>query len=529
MNKISIRKFIATLGASALIVGGTLTLIPSANAATPTVATTAGKLTNGAAYTMKVPSNFNGIFFIWNHGFRPSYDYPTYKAPTGVEELSPFSVNGNKDVTAEMLKAGYGVASYDRASTGGLHGWNTADGVVMLNDMVDTARAKVTNIKKVVVYGSSGAAPVINQFIEKYPDKADAVGLMAGLTTPSAALQSLCDYFYLLSVFADPTIKGCAAFGVAKGPAGHMAALGEFAKAGALLSAWSKDLGAKPLAYPAPLAASGIPQRSALLLAGLIVGIPTKSAHMDGISTSAVVAEHSINATVAILENSQDALGTGTLAGQAIGEITGAGFYDNTKTNWFALLSAADSGRYNLGLSGDDAITGMLGVLSMMPRIKGDPAAMAKFAALDKINYTSDKPTILLSNEADRLVFAGNSALYVSNATASYKARLAKYKAGTGTKPVWNTLALYALTPETYTKYTDAGLPDFTAPVAISGVGHQSFTQAQMMGWVKLLAQSAKTGKAPSKAFVGSSIFAKVDPNLNTDPNYLPNLLKYKS
>jgi hypothetical protein len=119
--------------------------------------------------------------------------------------------------------------------------------------------------------------------------------------------------------------------------------------------------------------------------------------------------------------------------------------------------------------------------------------------------------------------------LYVDNARASYKARLAKYKAGTGTKPVWNTLALYALTPETYTKYTDAGFPDFTAPVAASGVGHQSFTQAQMMGWVKLLAQSAKTGKAPSQKFVASSIFAKIDPNLNTDPDFLPTLLKYKS
>ena len=523
------RKFIATLGATALIVGGTVTLIPSANAADPVVVTTSGKLTNGAAYTMKVPARFNGIFFIWNHGFRPSYDYPTYKAPTGVEELTPYSVNRKADVAAEMLKAGYGIASYDRASTGGLHGWNTTDGVEMLKDMVDTARAKYTNIKKVVVYGSSGATPVINQFIEKYPDKADAVGLLAGLSATSASIQSACDYFYLLSVFADPTIKGCAAFGVAKGPAGHMASLGEFAKAGALLSAWSKDLGAKPLAYPAPLAAAGIPQRSALLLAGLMVGIPTKSSHMDGISTSAVIAEHSINATVAILENSQDALGTGTFAGQAIGEIVGPGFYDNTKTDWSALLSDADAGRFNLGLSGDDAIAGMLGVLRLVPRVKGDPVAVAKFKALDAINYTSDKPTILLSNEADRLVFAGNSALYVENARASYKARLAKYKAGTGTKPMWNTFAMYALTPEIYTKFSDAGLPDLTGPVAESGVGHQSFTTAQMMGWVKLLAQSAKTGKAPSQKFVASSIFAKIDPNLNTDPDYLPNLLKYKS
>jgi len=523
------RKFIATLGATALIVGGTVTLIPSANAAAPVVETTSGKLTNGAAYTMKVPARFNGIFFIWNHGFRPSYDYPTYKAPTGVEELTPYSVNRKADVAAEMLKAGYGIASYDRASTGGLHGWNTTDGVEMLKDMVDTARAKYTNIKKVVVYGSSGATPVINQFIEKYPDKADAVGYLAGLSATSASIQSACDYFYLLSVFADPTIKGCAAFGVAKGPAGHMASLGEFAKAGALLSAWSKDLGAKPLAYPAPLAAAGIPQRSALLLAGLMVGIPTKSSHMDGISTSAVIAEHSINATVAILENSQDALGTGTFAGQAIGEIVGPGFYDNTKTDWSALLSDADAGRFNLGLSGDDAIAGMLGVLRLVPRVKGDPVAVAKFKALDAINYTSDKPTILLSNEADRLVFAGNSALYVENARASYKARLAKYKAGTGTKPMWNTFAMYALTPEIYTKFSDAGLPDLAGPLAESGVGHQSFTTAQMMGWVKLLAQSAKTGKAPSQKFVASSIFAKIDPYLSTDPDFLPTLLKYKS
>ena len=52
MKNITMRKFIATLGATALIVGGTVTLIPSANAAAPVVETTAGKLTNGAAYTM---------------------------------------------------------------------------------------------------------------------------------------------------------------------------------------------------------------------------------------------------------------------------------------------------------------------------------------------------------------------------------------------------------------------------------------------------------------------------------------------
>ncbi len=69
-----------------------------------------------------------------------------------------------------------------------------------------------------------------------------------------------------------------------------------------------------------------------------------------------LVPEHSINATVAVLENMGDAIATGVLAGQSISEITGPGFYDNTKTNWAALLDEGDAGRYNLGLSGDDGI-----------------------------------------------------------------------------------------------------------------------------------------------------------------------------
>ena len=142
---------------------------------------------------------------------------------------------------------------------------------------------------------------------------------------------------------------------------------------------------------------------------------------MDGISTSTLVAEGSINSTVAILENLGDALGTGTLTGQSISEITGAGFYDNTKTDWAALLSDEDSGRYNLGLSGDDAIAAMLGVLALAPRVTGNADAIAKFKALDKSSFTSKHPTILLSNEADRLVFPGNSARYVDRSVRSMR------------------------------------------------------------------------------------------------------------
>ena len=274
------------------------------------------------------------------------------------------------------------------------------------------------------------------------------------------------------------------------------------------------------------LKAAGIPQRSALLLIGLLTGVPTKSAHMDGITTGGLVPEQSINATVAVLENMGEAIATGVLAGQSISEITGPGFYDNTKTDWASLLDEADSGRYNLGLSGDEAIAGMLGVLSMAPRVTGNAEAIAKFKALDKSSFTSKHPTILLSNEADRLVFAGNSARYVDRKQAVYEAELAKWEAAPkGAKPRWNTLALYAMTPETYTKYTAAGAPDLTAAPAASGVGHQTFSKAQTMAWVRMLATAAHTGKIPTERAVET--IAKKVPYLNTDFGYRPADLKY--
>ena len=546
MKNTNFKKLIATLGASALIATGLVVAVAApANAADPTCITAAktgvitceGKLSNGAAYKTMVPDNYNGTFYFWQHGIRPSYPYPGYTVPKGVEQMAPTSVNHKIDTTKSMLTLGYGLAAYD-CSSDGLHGWNTADCVEMLNELVTITKARIS-IQKTVVYGASMAGAILTPFIEKYPNAADAVGILAGVT-PSInnELKSGCDMLYVFSVFFDPTIKGCTAMGT-KGVPGHYAVLGDFAKVVTLLTQWSKDSGSLPLAYPAALATSGIPQRSALLLAGLIAGLPTKSANFDGISTSALVPEQSINATLAVLQNAGELLGTAYFGGQAVSEVVGAGFYDNTKTDFTALLSDADLGRFNLGLSGDDGINAMLAMLAAAPRVTGDATAMAKVAALDKSAFNTAKPVVLLSNEADRLVLPGNTPLYVSKARASYDARLAawqsKYNAATSasdisallkSKPVWNTIAMYAMTPETYTQFTAAGLPDTKAAISPSGVGHESFTKDQLMTWVRLLASSAKTGRIPSQGVI-DSLLVKV-PYLNTDPDYQPNELKYQ-
>ena len=529
--KLSTRKLIASLGAAVLVSSLAVSAVPAANAAAPVCTTVAdvetcnGTLANGAAYIFKMPSKFSGTMFFWEHGFRPTY--PGVSAvPKGIEEITPANQDTLKDITKEMLGSGYAVAAYD-GTVQGMRGWNNTYRVEMLKEVIDAAMAKyTTKIQRKVVYGSSQAGSIITPFVEKYPKYADSVGILAG-TTPSIAdsLQSACDIFYILSIFADPTIKGCTALGL-KGVDGHRASLGELGKVVALLRGWQVTYGQDGLQYPAALKGSPIPQRSALLLTGLLAGVPTKSAHMDGISVSTLVPEGSINATVAILENMADAVATGMLAGQSISEITGPGLYDNTKTDWASLLDEADAGRYNLGLSGDDGINAMLRELAAAPRVTGNADAIAKFKALDKPSFTSKHPTITLSNEADRLVFAGNSARYVDRKREVYKKALAAWnKTGKGAKPIWNTLALYAMTPETYTKYLSTGAPDLTAAPAASGVGHQTFSKKQMKAWVDMLAVSARTGRIPTNSYV-EYIATKV-PYLNGDVDYRPSDLKY--
>ena len=585
-STLKLRSFIAAFGTAALLATG-LAVASPAHAGICNIDATTGVETcistlpvSGAAFKTMVPTkNYNGTMFFWNHGFRPSYDYPGYKAPTGVEQITISNTGPTPklDYSTELLAKGYGLASYDRV-TGGLHGWNTEESVPLLKELVDYSKLIAPTTKRHVIWGSSGGAPVVNMFAEKYPELTDAVGLVAPVATNiSRQLQSGCDIFYLLSIFADPTIKGCAALG-APGIVGHGAALGELGKVVALLNAWKLNLGQPGLTQPEAVikampAIGGIPQRSALLLIGLLAGIPQKSVHMDGVTTGGAVAEQSINATVAILENIGEAAATGILAGQAVAEKIGGPFYDNTKTNFAALLDDGDSGRYNLGLSGDDGINGMLGVLAQMPRVSAPAANVAKAAALDPIKYTSTKPTVILHNENDRLVWPGQAAAYVAernakfaptqaayeSALAAYETALAAYdkkianakaavtKAKTAAakkkaraalasakakaapvepvEPSANVIALYAMAPVEYTKYTAAGLPDLADIGASSGVGHEQFTTAQIIAFAEMLDAAATSGKLSVTPESFENFGAGI--GINGDLDYLPIPLKY--
>jgi hypothetical protein len=82
------------MSAAVLVATLAVTVAPSASA-TPVCATTAGvetcqgKLANGSSYVFRMPANFKGTMFFWEHGFKSTYPYPGYTPPTGVVELTP--------------------------------------------------------------------------------------------------------------------------------------------------------------------------------------------------------------------------------------------------------------------------------------------------------------------------------------------------------------------------------------------------------------------------------------------------------
>jgi hypothetical protein len=94
------------------------------------------------------------------------------------------------------------------------------------------------------------------------------------------------DFLWGVKVLFDPTIKGGNYSAGAAGVAESYADLGKvFTVMGKLQAALAT--GAWPDTSSATgkaLAAAGVPSRSALLLLGLMAGLPTQSAHFDSIS-----------------------------------------------------------------------------------------------------------------------------------------------------------------------------------------------------------------------------------------------------
>jgi pimeloyl-ACP methyl ester carboxylesterase len=496
-----------------------------------------GVTSDGAPYAMQVPANFNGTVALYSHGYRFNVDIPAgiplvggYKV-TNTPEPVP---GGNAEVAKYFFSQGVAILGSGFAR----QGWNPDSAIKTNVELIDTFKKQFPKTTKVVAWGSSLGGVITQGLAEKYPNLIDAAAPLCMADNVQPQLQGAGDFLWGIKVLFDPTIKGgnysAGAAGVAESYSDLIKVFTVMGKLQATMStgAWPDTASATGKA----LQAAGVPSRSALLLVGLMAGIPTQSAHFDSISgpegALKLTFPLAVSPALAILENGTEAAALAIMATQDVENQVGGAIFDNTKTDYAARIDG-ERVIFNAALSGNTVIDALLGALSPAnpgaPRAVANPAAVAKMQALHTNTGKINVPTILMVGVADPITPAGASQrlvdLYAEQYAAEKAAARKAYQTTRAyTAPANNLLMLWNTTPESYTKFDAAGSPITTTPAA-QGTRHCNFTSAQLVVVARSLVQASNTGKLPS----GGALYTAIRKagNLSIDKGISVPLMKF--
>ena len=521
-----------------------LVAAPSVANATPAcdgkspIQTCVGVTSDGAPYAIQVPANFNGTVALYSHGYRYNVDIPSaipliggYKV-TNTPEPVP---GGNAAVAQYFFSQGVAIVGSGFAR----QGWNPDSAIKTNVELIGTFKKQFPKTNKVVAWGASLGGVITQGLAEKYPNLIDAAAPLCMADNIAPQLTMAGDFLWGVKVLFDPTIKGGNYSAGAAGVAESYADLGKiFTVMGKLQAALAT--GAWPDTASATgksLAAAGVPSRSALLLLGLMAGLPTQSAHFDSISgpegALKLTFPLALSPALAILENGTNAAALAVLATQDVENQAGGAIFDNTKTDYAARIDG-ERVIFNAALSGNTVIDALLAALSPAnpgaPRAVANPAAVAKMNTLHINTGKINVPTVLMVGVADPITPAGASQrlvdLYAEQYAAEKAAARKAYKSSRDYKnPTNKLLMLWNTTPEKgYTKFNEAGSPITTTPAA-SGTNHCNFSTAQWLLVARTLVQTAKTGQLPT----GGALYTAVRKagNLSMDKEISVPLLKY--
>jgi pimeloyl-ACP methyl ester carboxylesterase len=493
-----------------------LVTAPSVANATPAcdgkspIQTCVGVTSDGAPYAMQVPANFNGTVALYSHGYRYNVDIPAgipliggYKI-TNTPEPVP---GGNAEVAKYFFSQGIAIVGSGFAR----QGWNPDSAIKTNVELIGTFKKQFPKTTKVVAWGSSLGGVITQGLAEKHPELVSAVAPMCMADNIAPQLTMAGDFLWGIKVLFDPTIKGGNYSPGAAGVAESYADLGKvFTVMGKLQAALAT--GAWPDTSSETgksLAAAGVPSRSALLLLGLMAGLPTQSAHFDSVSGPEgplkLTFPLALSPALAILENGTNAAALAVLATQDVENQVGGAIFDNTKTDYAARIDG-ERVIFNAALSGNTVIDALLGALSSAnpgaPRAKADPAAVAKMNALHTNTGKINVPTVLMVGMADPITPAGASQrlvdLYAEQYAAEKAAAMKAYQTTREYKaPTNKLLMLWNTPPASYTKFDAASSPITSTPAA-QGTNHCNFTTAQLLLVAKSLVTASSTGKLPS-------------------------------
>ncbi len=172
-----------------LAVGMVLALLFAGNAYTqggPTTKT--GTLADGATYVIKVPANWNGVLFLYSHG---------YVVPG---DLNPARDAGDPVTEAIMLASGFALAGSSYAHTG----WAVREALLDQIAVLDIFKLLVGQPTRTIAWGHSLGGMITAGLIQRHPDRFDAALPMCGVLSGGVATWNT----GLDSAFAFKTLLG---------------------------------------------------------------------------------------------------------------------------------------------------------------------------------------------------------------------------------------------------------------------------------------------------------------------------------
>ncbi len=519
-------KRIAVVGAIALS-SFAINLAPTAAQAAPAcavgpVTSCQGATSDGAPYVMQVPGNFNGTAFLYSHGYRYNVALPALGYPAVLNTPQPGPVVGSDtSVIKYLLSHGYAVFGSGFAR----QGWNADSGVATDVELISTFKTQFPKTTHVVAWGESLGGFMTQVLAEKHPELISAAAPLCMATSQvEAELTMAGDFLWGLKTFFDPSIQG----GNYKNATESLQDLGRVVT---LLTELKSSIatGVWPSKTPAAVKTmlGAIPPRSALLLVGLMSGLPTQSAHFDGSTgpgspNSSAYTNFALagSPALAVLENGASAAVLAVLATADVELQAGGTIFDNTKTDYAARVES-EKAVFSSGLSGATATAGMLAYLAAAPRASADPASVAKMRALASYKGVINVPTITMVGVADPITPAGGSQWLANQYADQYAAAKAAALKAKAKRPAPALTSIWGVTPNHYSKFDATGSPD-TSGAAANGTNHCNFTVKQYIGVADMLASAATNGVLPNPQTIkttvrkmgGSIVDAKFEPAL---------------
>ena len=539
---------------SVALVGAVLGFPSAATAADPTcttanaVTTCTGETSDTAKYEVRVPDDFNGTLLLWSHGYTYVLPMPAPLVPAlgkGADLRATIAPGAPDNMTTAnaLLNMGYALAGSGFAKPG----WNGESAVKTNVELIGVVKKKFPQIKRTVAWGPSLGGNITQRLAETNPNLIDAAMPIMAFNNLDKVIGSNGGYgtdaIWLFKMFFDPTIKG---FGYKAGVEGWGEAATDFNKTYQAALAIAGNISAAKTADTWPATATlvpdavkaAIPARSALLLIALLAGLPLRSASYDGatgtpIDTSSVEAAAASTSAatgfalayqpaLATVENILNVAGFAYFARYDVEQQTGGkNFADNQKVNYAKKLSDDERAEFNVALSGEAAIAGMLQIIAGFQKaapLVGDADSIKKLQALDTMTGKINVPTIAFNNTEETVEFQPMMSWQIQKANESYAADVAAAKSSKKKQktPAKKFAAFWGTPLDEYTKFDSTGKP--VTQSGTPGTSHVQFTGTQWMDMVRLGDMAARLKRLPSDAIL--QLTRESDPNWYPSEDY---------